>query len=1135
MEISILGGGLPCTLMKPLALSRQVCRVMRLTGLLLFFACMQVSARGYSQTVSFTGRDVPLQNVLSSFEKQTGLAFFFNYSLLKNARVTVDVRDVTLEEALGIILKGQGLGFYQSGRTIFIVKEEKSTAAPGSTRVNGDKEVNVSGKVTNQQGEILAGASVEMKSGKKATFTNEKGMFELKSVPLGATLIVSYTGYQTKEIEINGTDSQTIVLAIANNQLDQAQVIAYGTTTERLSTGDITTVNAVDIEKQSVNNPMLALEGRVPGLVITQMNGLPGSTVQVQIQGQNSIQEGNDPFYVVDGVPYTSELLPGIGQVLGTAQVPISTSVPSYGSPFSYISPDEIESISVMKDADATAIYGSRAANGAILITTKKGKVGKTKVDINLQSGWGKVAHFIDLLNNPQYLQMRHEALNNDGLTPGPSDYDLNGTYDTTRYTNWQKTLIGRTSQYDNFGATVSGGTTSTQYLIGGAYNKETTVFPGDFGDQKGSVHFSVVNVSANQKFHIQFSGNYLFDNNQLMYSDITSSATTLAPVAPALYNPDGSLNWEPTFSGVSSWINPLSYLLNRYSNKTSNLIGNAVLSYQVLPGLQISGNFGYTSLESNEIATFPLTATQPENRPYTLRGAQYATNETNSWIAEPQVSYKKNLGIGRLEVLAGSTFQQNNANGSVLDGNGYNSDLVLDDIHSAASVTVAASTVSVYKYNAFFGRANYNIADEYILNLTARRDGSSRFGASNQFHDFESAGIGWIFSKEHFIQNTLPVLSFGKLRASYGTTGNDQIGDYQYLSLYSPYQVGVAYQNVVGLAPGGGNGGNALANPYLEWEETRKLQFGLDLAFIKDRISMAANYFENRSSNQLLNYTLPIITGFPEITKNFPATVQNSGWELSLNTSNIKTKNFNWVSKVNLTLPQNKLISFPGLATSAYEGLLFIGKPISIVETYHFLGVDPTTGIYQFASSHGGPTSSPNYSTDRTSFVNTLPKFYGGFQNSLIYKGLQLDLFIQFVKRLGINPLHFGTYPGYFASGDYNQPTAVLNRWREPGDIAPIQEFTTSQGPLIQGAQLAQQSDAVYEDASFIRLKNISLSWQLPSLWSQKAHLESCRFFVQGQNLLTLTKYKGLDPETLSSQTLPPLRICTFGLKLVL
>jgi hypothetical protein len=590
-------------------------------------------------------------------------------------------------------------------------------------------------------------------------------------------------------------------------------------------------------------------------------------------------------------------------------------------------------------------------------------------------------------------------------------------------------------------------------------------------------------------------------------------------------------LNWAPDANGNSSWANPLAYLQSKYQTKTNNLISNAILSYHLLQGFEVLSNFGYTNLQSNEVQTYPHSAFAPEYQTIITPYAFYANNDINSWLVEPQLKYRGTVGLGKLEVLIGATFNQQNSNGQQLKGTGYSSDQLMEDIKSAATVVVQSTTAAVYRYNAIFGRLNYNWEEKYLVTLSARRDGSSRFGSATQFHNFWSIGGAWVFSNEDIIKRTLPFLSFGKLRGSYGTTGNDQIGDYQFLSTYSPVSVPVPYQNVGALQP------NGLTNPYLEWEETRKLEGGIDLGFAKDRLELTVNYAHNRSSNQLLSYPLSIITGFAAIDKNLPATVQNTSWEFALHTANIRTKDFSWDTRVTLTIPYNKLLSFPGLDSSSYAYYYVIGQPITIAKLFHSLGVDPATGLYRFAGQHG-PTSNPDYSTDLTSFVDVAPKYYGGFQNTFKYKGFQFDFLFQFVKKNGFNS-SLGVLPGWFFSmGAYNsgnQLASLLNnRWQKPGDQARIQKFSTiPYGDIATAFYDARSSDEQYSDVSFIRLKNCALSWDWPLDRKHLGGVKALRIFLQGQNLLTFTKYKGYDPETLNVDGLPPLKVYTVGVQI--
>jgi len=1106
-------------------LTQKITRVMRLTAIILLAAGLTANAAGHSQTVTLDLKDVPIQRVFREVVRQTGTSIMYNEEIFNNAApVTIKVVNATVPEVLSICLNGQPYSYEIIDRTVVIQPKQEDSRSIDSQQ--SLPSVDVKGIVLNENGEPIAGVTVMVKGTGQATSTDANGEFMLPAVDKNAVLIFSATNIETSVISLHGRTTLKLTFKTKVSPLDEVQIIAYGTTTERVATGNVNTVTAKEIGQQPVNNPLLALEGQVPGLFITQSTGIPGSGVGVQIQGQNSLRNGNDPLYIIDGVPYTSELLPDLDYILGNSGN--NGSPAGSGNPLSFINPNDIESISVLKDADATAIYGSRAANGAILITTKKGLPGKTRVNVNVQNGWGHITRELSLMNTQQYLEMRHEAFKNDGLTPGPTDYDINGDWDTTRYTDWQKVLLGGTAQYKTATMSVSGGSENTQYLVSSTYQKETTVFPGNFSDQKGSVNFNINSSTPNQKFKFQLSGNYMTDVNHLPGYDMTFNTTLLSPNAPPLYTKDGKINWALDSSGNSTFSsNPISSLYTKDTRKTNNLISHALLSYQISRGLQIRSSFGYTNLQGNEIQTFPLTAFNPQYLAYTMRQANYENTNINSWIIEPQISYNRRIGNGKLEALAGATIEQNNNTSQQVQGSGYNSDLSLQNIGAAATLTAGYYNIaSIYKYNAAFGKLNYNWEDKYIIDLTARRDGSSRFGSANEFHDFGAIGAAWIFSSDNFVKKNLSFLSFGKLSASYGTTGNDQIGDYQFRTLYSPTYQAIPYQGITGLAP------NGLSNPYLQWESTKKLYFDMNLGFFKDRILLNAGYAVNRSSNQLLQYSLPFIAGFYGVSRNLPATVQNTSLEFTVKTTNIRTNNFSWTSNLNLTIPRNKLIAFPDLQNSGYQYEYTIGKSITGFKVFHLLGVDPATGVFQFLGGDGKPTFLPQYTIDQPTQISMDPKFYGGFQNNFRYKGFELDIFFQFVKQDG-RTYPFGNLPGYFYGGSGNQPVWVLNRWQKPGDKAANSKFSTyASGNLFDSYEDATQSQAAFGDASFIRLKNLSLSWQIPDAIIKKANVQNCQIYVHAQNLITITKFQGMDPESQSVNSIPPLRVLTVGLQ---
>jgi len=932
-------------------------------------------------------------------------------------------------------------------------------------------------------------------------------------------LVISFVGYQQQEVRVSGNDI-VVVLKVSVSALDELQIIAYGKTSKRFSTGDVTTVGSKDIEDQPVTNPLLALQGRVPGLVLTQANGGPGSALNIRIQGQTSLQKGSDPLIVIDGVPYPYQYPQTLS---GTRNA------------LDYINPADIASISVLKDADATSIYGSRAAAGAILITTKHGTAGDTKVILNYQQGFSQVTKRIPLMNTQQYLQMRNQAIASDGLSASSStDYDINGVWDTTRYTDWQKVFGGGAAIFRNAQVSVSGGSANTQFRVSGNYHKQGVTTPGNFGMEQGSAAVNLINTSLNEKLKSEIAIQFASNKDKFPGTELFGQMKQ-APDAPALYFPDGSINWAhiPTGNGIDSmytfWNPMASYWYVKQQTDTKNFIGNVAESYQLLPDLDVKVAFSYNYQQGFRIGLSMPEQTVPERQATFIRDAQFHIGSVKTWQLEPQLHYQKHIFKGQLEVIGGATFNENTALEQLLRGVGFSSNEAMYNISAATSWRAGTDRAYTYRYQAFFGRLNYNWSNKYILSGNLRRDGSTRFGTANRFHDFWSAAGAWIFSEESALKKNLSILSFGKLRVSYGITGNDQIGDYMYFPSYYYQTPTVAYQGASSLFISG------LPNPYLQWEETRKLSASIDLGFLKDRILLNANYYRNRSSNQLLGYPLPLITGFNSVLENFPATIQNSGWEFTLNSINVKRKNIRWNSSLNITLARNKLIAFPGLATSSFANRYVIGEPITVQRVFRYAGVDPETGLYQVYKADGTKTTNPNYSDQKNSDQNKLmdltPDFYGGLQNTLSYKNWSLNVFFQFSRQKKSIASLYDWYPGVF---NENQPSALLTSyWKQPGDQARFARVTSTYNiPNYWNSFRAEQtSDNVVADASFVRLKNVSLSWSMPSKWWGNVKGKNLRLFVQGENLFTITSYPGMDPET-GVWTTPPMRTITFGIE---
>lgn len=1089
----------------PYGYIHKVMLIMRLTTVLLIVTIMQVSASSFAQRFTYKKNDATLREIFKEIKKQTGYNVVWTTNELPETKnIDMDFKNTPLGDVLKKSLSEFSLSYTIQEKTIVIQKHEKSIL---DKLINYFESIDISGFVVDEEGLPLLGASISVKGTNKYTMSNKDGSFKIKGVDQNAHVIFSFIGYKTKELRA-ADDFSPVRLELASSKLDEIQIQAYGQTSRRLNTGNIGTVNAADIEKQPVTNALLALQGRVAGLFVTQGSGLPNSTVQVKVRGTNTIGQQVDPLYVIDGLPYSSKMMLNVGSK-GSGQA----------SPLSFINPNTIASIDVLKDADATAIYGSRGANGVVLITTKKGKAGDTKFDVNIYAGISEIPRKLDLMNNDEFLAMRREAFANDDITPAPEDAIDLFTWDPNRNVNWQDRLIGKATLTKDAQVSMSGGTENTQYRVFGGYNTVVPPFPGSFKSEKISGGISLSTASTNKRFHAQVGVNYLSDQTFLPAYDPTENLR-LAPNAPEPFKPDGSLNFMDF-----AYSNPFRGFKNWYKGKTNNLITNAALSYNISSALtfRVSGGYNTSSVYGLAVNTIAEKAGNPLYANPTGT-AQFSYNTITSWATEPQLSYQGFFLKGKWEALVGTTFQGTRTNGQLITGNGYTNDALLNSLAGSSSVSNNGSTYEQSKFASLYGRINYNYEDKYLLNFTGRRDGSSRFGPNRKFGNFGAAGMAWIFSKENFISQNLPFLSFGKLRASYGITGNEPGSNYKYLPLNSFLTPSRPYQNSTAIAPD-----NLLAPDYA-WEEVKKMEGGLELGFLKDRILTSASYFRNVSDNQLVNYSLPAITGFNSVLINRNATVQNTGIEFTLSTTNIKSPDFSWKSDFNITIAKNKLLAFPSIENTPYAYSLFVGEALSTLPYYRSAGVDPETGIYQFYTKDGALTFTPDYLLDATEHVTFDPKYYGGVQNSITYKQFSLDIFFQFVKQKGNNYIFFNASDpaGVSFQGNNNQPKELLKRWQKKGDIAPYQRYTSSYGAASDALAFQQYSNASVTDASYIRLKNVSLSYELPSVLSQKLNIDRARFYFQAQNLYTFTKYKGLDPE---SQTyLPPLSVWTIG-----
>lgn len=1074
-------------------LSAQTWRIMKFIFIFIFATLMQVSASSYGQRITLNEQRASLSSILAQIKTQGKIKMVYPDDLISKAQpVTIKLKNASITDALKLALTNQSLEYNIIDNTVIISERKSSLLDRIIERFNN---IDISGQVLDSEGRPIPGANITVKSKGKSAVSDQQGNFKITNVDEKSILVISYVGFTTREVSAATAQPIIVRLEAEVGVLDGMVVIGYGTTTKRANTGSVSTVSAKEIANQPVSNPIAALQGRVAGLDISSSNGYAGSGFNVRLRGINSITGGNSPLYIVDGIPFGSASLNQFSGANGST------------SPLNSINPSDIERIDVLKDADATAIYGSRGANGVILITTKKGKAGKTNVDANVYSGVAFANHNVKMLNTSDYLTLRREALKNDGTTPTEANApDLFSWGDQTD-NNWPDKLIGGTAKLTEAQLSLSGGSENTNFLVSGTFRRETTVIPGDMGYYRGALNSNITHRSADQKFTFNASIKYVADQDNSMPTDVTQYYNT-SPNYP-IYNPDGSFYWPPTGQ------NPMAYLKREYSTNTQNLIGNATLKYTVLEGLNAQVNLGYNRITMKQLKTQPRETYNPTL--YSASEAAYGDNATASYNIEPQLDYSRNIGKGMLKLLLGGTMQSSNSEGLYQTGSNYVNDDQLFNRMAAVTLTTLSYNYTQYKYVSAFARATYNWDGKYILNGTFRRDGSSRFGPNHRFGSFGAIGAAWVFSSENFVKDNLSFLSFGKLRGSYGTVGNDQIGDYQYYDSWRATDF--AYGGVGGLTP------VRFANTDYRWEVNHKLEAALELGFLKDRIMFNANFYRNKSSNQLIRYPLSSQSGYTSYIANLPAELENKGFEFELNTINFDRPDFKWSTSFNISISRNKLLSYPGLEDSSFANTYFIGRPINVVTGYLSTGINPANGIPTFVDVNGNGTIN---SLDLVPIGDPNPKYFGGLQNSLTYKKWSLDFLFQFADQQGPQ-LNYGTLSVAYGTRA-NKDVSALDRWTAAGQQTNIPVATASSTAANTAYNNWRLSTANWGDASFIRLKNVSLHYNLTS------HLKSLKVknvsvYLQGQNLFTITNYYGFDPET-KGVVLPPLSVYTAGLQ---
>ncbi|WP_268034506.1 SusC/RagA family TonB-linked outer membrane protein [Algoriphagus sp. PAP.12] len=947
----------------------------------------------------------------------------------------------------------------------------------------------ITGTITStEDGLGVPGATVLVKGTTVGTATDLDGNYSI-SVPAGSNVLVfSFVGLRSQEVTIGNQTTINVALEPDVQALSEFVITSYGDQSKREITGAIASVKGEVFQDLPMQSFDRAMQGRIAGVQVTSASGQPGGTLNVRIRGVGSINAGNDPLYIVDGVQVNNGGLSGQGSQNALAS----------------INPNDIESIEVLKDAAAAAIYGAQAANGVVLITTKRGTKGATKTRLSVQEGIVQPLGLYDVMNATQLATIKRDAYLNAGRDPN----DAAATYGNPEDPNlesydWLDALYrnGRLSVYD---LSVSGGDEKTTFFLSGSYTKqEGQIIMSDYQRATGRLNLThrpskKFTVSANISLAFQETNGSIANGN--FVNGPFMAGFSARPNVP-IYNEDGT--FAPYPSNHLFGYNIVQGVNEELRNaKTVQTVSNLQLNYQFAPWLSFTSYFGIDFSDNADINNRPSTI--PVFSSY--GGASvFTARRKNNFNTNHNFNFNKKFNdVHTITGVLGFEYKGAQDDLQSATGRGFPNPTLIY-LQNAATPFAVNSNFTEYKRAGFFGQAKYDYDDRYTADVTLRRDGHSRFGDKNRWGTFYAASLGWRLSSEAFLQD-VNWLDNLRMRASYGVTGNSLIPDFASRSL-----VGDGGQYL-------GNGAltlNQLGNDLLTWEEAETVNVGLDWTLFNGRIIGTVDFWRKNSKSLLFNTPLPTDSGFGTITRN-TGTVRNQGIDIDIQTVNIVAGKFQWNTGFNITFLENELLSL-------YDGLdrvgndLIVGKPIQFWYTNTYLGVNPANGRQMFSDMNGGYTYITGTSTQ--SYIGSgLPSSYGGLSNTLTFGPVSLEVFFQY--QFGNMAWNSDLYNlGDWGSGTDNQLVDMLDYWKQPGDVTTVgRPYEGGQAPGTSNISTA--STRLLSDGGYIRLKQVTLNYTLPSVAASKIGMSSASLFVQGLNLATFTKYNGIDPEANSLST---------------
>lgn len=979
---------------------------------------------------------------------------------------------------------------------LFCLSIPASAAETSTTAI----EKVITGKVTNPDGEVLIGVTVMETGATNGVITDVSGNYRIRVRDAAVSLTVSYLSFVTQVVKIEGRAVVDVVLEPNDNALSEIVVVGYNTEKKALLTGSVSEVKSADLKDIPVPGIDGVLQGQAAGVQVSQNSGTPGGGMSVRIRGVSSIGGSSQPLYVIDGIPVTTGDFAQIGYE-GQGVNALTD-----------LSPNDIESISILKDAAAASIYGARASNGVVIITTKRGANRKSVLNFNAYYGVQEAWKTLDMMDAKDWMLYRNDLAGSDVF----SQEQINNIKINT---DWQD-IVFRRAPMANYELSGSGGNDKTSvFMSGNLFQQDGILIGTDYRRLNGRLnvdHKMTQKLTIGASIGLTYAKTNRVEGDQSLHGPLPNGIST--PAIFPVYNDDGSYNQEGPYSNAVSIANEA--INQNFSFRT---IANVYADYKILPGLTFSTKWGVDFLNFREHAYESIKTVQGAK--FNGLGFETYTNVLNV-VSNNFLRYQKSFGKHSTEIMGGYSFEQYQNRSSFIRAQDY-ADPGLQYINAATTIVSASSSGFENGIRSFFGRANYNYDNKYLLTLSGRVDGSSRFGENNRNGFFPAVSVAWRIGEEAFFK--VNQVSELKIRASYGLTGNDDIPQFLFAALYGI----TAYGGKPGVYP------SNIPNPDLKWETTAQANLGLDLGLFENRVTVTLDLYNKQTKDLLLSRPLPTSSGFSVVTQNV-GEVENKGIELSLGTDNLAGRQLTWSTKLNVSANRNKVLKLynrqPIDDLGRGSNRIEEGEPIGIFYSYESLGVDPSTGdiVYADKNFDGEITTA-----DRTKVGNPHPQFIGGITNTFGYKGIDLSIFFQ--GSYGNDMFNGSRLFLESLQGGDNQLKVVNDRWRQPGDITAIPDATSDP---VRAASNKRVSSRFIEDGSYLRLKNLTLGYSFSKKRLATKKISGLRLYFSGQNLLTFTNYSGLDPEVnyrgnenaiigTDFFTYPQARAYTFGINL--